>query len=261
MVSFLFGLFAVGLIWAVGIAWPASQGYHSLLDMMGDRMNRSYERPYDRSVLRKDLMAAGFRMGDPVFIRIFKQDSRLEVWLARDKTFVLFRTYDICTFSGELGPKLAEGDRQSPEGFYQVAASQMNPNSRHHLSFNLAFPNAYDRAHGRTGTFLMVHGGCSSIGCYAVTDEKVDEIYAMVEAAHRRGQREVPVHIFPFEMNEVNLAAYREHRWFDYWLNLKTGHDLFEETRVPPRVGVCGKTYVFGQDVEGEGCIPITGWG
>ena len=260
---YLIGFTLVLGVWLGGFVWPKSQGYYSIIDLVKDRTNRAYSRPYDRDILRADLVAGGFRLGDAAFVRLFKHENRLELWMAPQGgggRFKLFRTYDICKFSGELGPKLKEGDRQSPEGFYQIAASQMNPNSRHHLSFNLAFPNVFDRAHERTGTFLMIHGGCSSIGCYAVTDEKVDEIYAIVEAAQNRGQDEVPVHIFPFEMNDDMMDRFSEHRWADFWRNLKTGYDLFERDKVPPVVGVCEQTYVFNEETKQAGCQLVAGW-
>ena len=263
-VPYIVGLGVVLVAWIGVFAWPMSQGYHSLIDLIRDKTDRSYTRPFDRDDLRADLVAAGFRFGDAAFIRIFKQESRLELWMASTKgngAFELFRTYEICNYSGDLGPKLREGDRQSPEGFYQIAASQMNPNSRHHLAFNLAFPNVFDRAWDRTGTYLMVHGGCSSIGCYAVTDEKVDQIYAIVEAAQQRGQREVPVHIFPFAMDAANLTKFAGHRWAGFWQNLKTGYDLFEADKVPPIVGVCDKAYVFGDETNTENCELVSGWG
>lgn len=263
MLFYIVGFSLVGTLVAGAIIWPRQAGYYSLIDMMGDKFDTSYSRPFDRADLRADLLTAGFRIGDPSFIRIFKAESRLELWMAHggeNTPFALFRTYDICKFSGDLGPKLAEGDHQSPEGFYQIGASQMNPNSRHHLSFNLAFPNAYDQALARTGTYLMVHGGCSSVGCYAVTDEKVDEIYAIVEAAHRRGQSEVSVHIFPFVMNDEAMATYGGHRWIGFWENLKTGYDLFEKNKVPPMVGVCEINYVFGEDTTQENCDLVSGW-
>lgn len=259
---YIIGISLVLIVWIGGFAWPMSQGYYSIVDLVRDRTDRSYTRPYDRVGLRSDLVEQGFRLGDAAFIRIFKRESRLELWMAGGgDAFELFRTYDICNFSGELGPKLQEGDRQSPEGFYQIAASQMNPNSRHHLSFNLAFPNVFDQAWDRTGTYLMVHGGCTSIGCYAVTDEKVDEIYAIVEAAQNRGQSEVPVHIFPFEMEAGAMAQFDGHRWAEFWANLKTGYDLFEQNKVPPVVGVCDKSYVFGDDARQAGCQLVSGWG
>ena len=151
----------------------------------------------------------------------------------------------MCTWSGALGPKLKEGDGQSPEGFYFIKPSSLNPNSSYHLSFNLGFPNAYDRAHGRTGSYLMVHGDCVSIGCYAMTDEGIEKIYAGVEGAFAGGQSFIRVHVFPFEMTEQNLAAKSENPNHGFWTNLKTGWDWFERERIPPNLSVANKTYRF----------------
>ncbi len=189
--------------------------------------------------------------GPELFIRIIKTtDTRdkgeLQLWKrGADDKFALDRRFDICTWSGELGPKLKEGDGQSPEGFYFIKPSSLNPNSSYHLSFNLGFPNAYDRAHGRTGSFLMVHGDCVSIGCYAMTNAGIEEIYADVEAAFAGGQAFIRVHIFPFEMTAENLEAQRGHKNHDFWENLKTGWEWFERENQPPNVSVRDKTYIF----------------
>lgn len=258
---FAVGLAALGALWLVGVAWPLTEGYPSLLHWLKDRIIASSEPRFDRDRLRDDLVAAGFVLGDRAHIRIFKQEKRLELWLQRrDGRFALFRGYDICRFSGGLGPKLREGDRQSPEGFYRVSKSQLNPNSRHHLSFNLGFPNAYDRQLGRTGSALMVHGGCTSIGCYAITDEKVDEVYAVVEAALEAGQDAVDVHAFPFRMTEAALARESDNLWLPYWRNLKQGFDLFEATAMPPAVSACRGEYRFGAEAGGPGCVAIAAW-
>lgn len=190
-------------------------------------------------------------LSSDLFIRIIKTTAKtdrgvLQTWKRGENgQFYLDREFEICTWSGALGPKLKEGDGQSPEGFYFVRPSSMNPNSNYHLSFNLGFPNAFDRAHGRTGSFLMVHGACSSIGCYAMTNDGIDEIYSDVEAAFSGGQSFVRVHIFPFEMTEENLAAQIENPNYAFWANLKTGWDWFETKRRPPDVTVADKTYKF----------------
>lgn len=195
--------------------------------------------------LKSDLAAAGLELGQAAFIRIFKEEHELEVWLQQGQRFVLFRTYDICNYSGALGPKLKEGDRQSPEGFYAVDLSALNPNSSYHLSFNLGFPNDFDQANQRTGSFLMVHGDCVSVGCYAMTDAGIEEIYLIVEAALLNGQENVDVHAFPFRMTEERLNSEQTSIWFGYWQNLKTGYDLFERTHVPPHVFVTNQAYTF----------------
>jgi murein L,D-transpeptidase YafK len=191
------------------------------------------------------LAAAGVGMGVPVYVRIFKLEHELEIWVEKDGRFVRFATYPICLWSGRLGPKLKEGDRQAPEGFYTVDAEQLNPNSVMHRSFSLGFPNLYDQAHGRTGSFLMVHGGCASVGCYAVTHPVVDEIWRLVTGALDKGQPRFAVHAFPFRMTESNLMLRRGSKWDGFWADLKTGYDLFERSHIPPVVSVCNGRYVF----------------
>jgi murein L,D-transpeptidase YafK len=258
---FAIGLAIVGVVYVLGIGWPLTQGYPSLLHWLGDRIIADLGQRFDRGKLFADLGAAGFALGDPVHVRILKREKRLEVYLQRAAgRFERFRSYEICTFSGELGPKLKEGDRQAPEGFYRVGKKQLNPNSRHHLAFNLGFPNAHDSQLGRTGSELMVHGGCSSTGCYAITDESVDEVYAMVEAALERGQEAVDVHIFPFALTATALAAEGGNTWLDFWRNLKDGYDLFEAQGVPPKVAACRGKYQFGADAEGDECVAIAAW-
>lgn len=187
----------------------------------------------------------------PIMMRIFKQEGMLEVWKARGNgRYSLVKEYEICKWSGQLGPKFKEGDRQAPEGFYNISAHQMNPNSSYYLSFNMGFPNNFDRAHGRTGSHLMVHGGCSSAGCYSMTDEYMIEIYAFAREAHRGGQKAFQVQAFPFRMTAENMAAHRDSAHFEYWQMLKSGYDHFELTKQPPKVDVCEGRYVFNQVAE-----------
>ncbi len=191
------------------------------------------------------LASHGVKLGTPVFIRIFKRDFELELWMMRDGRFHRFATYPICRWSGKLGPKIATGDHQAPEGFYTVDAGALNPNSRWHRSFNLGFPNAFDSAFGRTGSFLMVHGGCGSVGCYAMTNAVIGEIWRVVKAALNGGQRRFQVQVFPFRMSEANLERYQDSRHKAFWREIKAGHDAFEAEYLPPRVRVCGKRYQF----------------
>jgi murein L,D-transpeptidase YafK len=182
----------------------------------------------------------------PILIRIFKSEAEMEIWKQKDDgRFHLFKTYEICRFSGKLGPKRREGDRQAPEGFYTVAEKQMNPWSRNHLAFNIGYPNTFDRAHGRTGSLIMVHGGCSSIGCYAMTDEAVQDIYALSRDAFEGGQEAFQIQAYPFRMTDENMAKHRKDKWFDFWANLKEGYDYFETTHLEPKVDVCGKRYMI----------------
>jgi murein L,D-transpeptidase YafK len=206
------------------------------------------------------LAAAGFAAGDPVFLRIFKEERVMEIWLRRGAQFELFETVPVCSFSGGLGPKQREGDQQSPEGFYAVGRAQLNPNSAYHLAFNLGFPNAYDRWLKRTGSHLMVHGNCASIGCYAMTDIGIDDIYTLVAAALEAGQPSVSVHIFPFRLTDAALAAHAGSPWDGFWANLQEGYAAFEATRVPPAVFACSGRYVFGADGISDACTRISSW-
>ncbi len=202
-----------------------------------------------RPALEQDLSAVGLKFGDPVFIRIFKDERVLEFFVQNKATgkFDLFRTYPIAAASGKLGPKLAEGDWQVPEGFYFVPPDAMNPNSQFHLSFNIGFPNAFDQSLGRTGSAIMVHGNSVSIGCAAMTDEKIEEIYTLCDAAHHGGQAFFRVHIFPFRMSEEKMREMSGGPWEEFWKNLREGYDLFEKTHVPPEVSVADGRYQFGR--------------
>jgi murein L,D-transpeptidase YafK len=206
----------------------------------------------DLADLNGRLATQGLTAGAPVFIRIFKREFELELWLKRDDRFERFAVYPICRWSGRLGPKIVEGDSQAPEGFYTVDSKALNPASRWHRAFNLGFPNAFDRAHQRTGSFVMVHGGCGSIGCYAMTDAVVDEIWRLVTTALKGGQRRFHVHVFPFRMTEENLEKRAGAEWASFWRNLKAGYDAFEESRVPPRVSVCRGRYVVAPAPNGS---------
>lgn len=197
----------------------------------------------DLAKLRQRLKEENLELGSAVFMRIFKREHELELWIKRDNKFVLFETYPICRWSGRLGPKLKQGDRQAPEGFYTVSRGQLNPNSRWYRSFNLGYPNLLDRSYGRTGDYLMVHGGCSSIGCYAMTNPVMGELWEFITHAFRGGQKRFHVHVFPFRMTEKNLAIHSGHQWHAFWSDLKAGYDLFEASRVPPQISVCRKRY------------------
>lgn len=207
----------------------------------------------DGAALDKRLKDQGMRLGAPVLVRIFKAEFELEIWLMRDGRFERFATYPICRWSGDLGPKFRHGDHQAPEGFYAVGTASLNPNSRWHRSFNLGFPNAFDAANGRSGSFLMVHGGCSSVGCYAMTNAGIDEIWRIVTAALDGGQKAFQAQAFPFRMTDANFARHASHPHVAFWRELQRGNDLFEAAHLPPRVGVCGGRYVFEAGTAGPG--------
>jgi murein L,D-transpeptidase YafK len=202
------------------------------------------------------LAIKGMKQESPIFVRIFKEESELEVWKVKDGRFQHFRTYSICAWSGELGPKVQQGDRQAPEGFYTVSRGQMNPHSLYHLAFNIGFPNAFDHANGHSGSALMVHGNCKSAGCYAMTDAFIEEIYILARDAFNAGQTRFHVQAFPFRMTADNMQRHRDNRWFPFWVKLKEGYDAFEATGKPPVVKVCGRQYLVNVSFPGAAGDP-----
>lgn len=200
----------------------------------------------------------GMKAEAPIFVRVFKEESELEVWKLRDDgRFYHFKTYPICNWSGDLGPKERQGDKQAPEGFYTVSQQQMNPNSSFHLAFNLGYPNNYDKAHRRTGEFLMVHGKCKSAGCYAMTDALIEEIYALAREQFIAGHESFQVHAYPFRMTAENLARHRKHKWYPFWATLKEGYDYFETTRQTPEIAVCERRYLVNVKFLGNAATRV----
>jgi murein L,D-transpeptidase YafK len=194
----------------------------------------------------------------PILVRLFKEEAELEVWKkTRDGQFALLKTYPICRWSGDLGPKKKEGDRQAPEGFYTITPAQMNPNSNYYLAFNTGYPNTYDRSWGYTGSELMVHGDCSSRGCYAMTDEQIQEIYALVRESFFGGQKEFQFEAFPFRMTALNMAKHRNNPSFAFWKMIKEGYDHFEATHQEPKVAVCERHYVFDATAPDNASRPL----
>ncbi|MFN8830453.1 MAG: L,D-transpeptidase family protein [Labrys sp. (in: a-proteobacteria)] len=196
--------------------------------------------------LMAEMQAKGMTKASPILVRVYKQEAELEIWKQTNTgKFALLKTYPICRWSGQLGPKRVEGDRQVPEGFYSITASAMNPNSRFYLSYDLGYPNAYDRALGRSGGDIMVHGACSSRGCFSMTDQQMSEIYAVTREAFAGGQTNFQAQSFPFRMTPENFAKHRENPNIAFWKMLKVGYDHFELTRKPVDVAVCNGRYVF----------------
>ena len=187
----------------------------------------------------------GMQVGSPVFVRIFKEESELEIWKQRDDgRFYHFKTYPICNWSGDIGPKLIYGDKQAPEGFYTVTPGLMNPNSKFYVSFNVGYPNGFDKALGRTGDSVMVHGKCRSAGCYAMTDALMEEIYGITREALKAGQPGFQLHAFPFHMTDARMAQMKSNKWYPFWKTLKQGYDHFETYRIPPDIATCERRYV-----------------
>ncbi|MEO0617988.1 MAG: murein L,D-transpeptidase family protein [Pseudomonadota bacterium] len=209
--------------------------------------------------LRKQMQAGGFTWGAPVHVRIFKAENTLEIWMARNDRFARFKSLKICKWSGKLGPKFREGDEQSPEGVYAITRKHLLSRTKNHRAISLDFPNAYDRRHSRTGTYLQIHGGCGSVGCYAMTDRGIEEIYRLLDAALDGGQPRIMAHIFPFRMTEKNLTRRKTHPSHSEWAMLQPIYAAFERTRTVPAVRVCGRRYVLNSHGARppERCVPV----
>lgn len=223
-----------GVILAIALACTASTAAQ---DRAADAARRV------RPALEHDLAAAHLRFGAPVLLRIFKHESELELWIDDGARYRRFRTWPICTYSGGLGPKQRKGDGQAPEGFYSVGAGQLNPYSSYHLGLDLGYPNAYDRAHGRTGSLLMVHGDCVSIGCYAMGDAQIEQIYTLMAAALSHGQRRVEVHAFPFRFDAPPMRDWRAGEWGSFWRELEPAYIAVERTGLAPAITVVDGHY------------------
>jgi murein L,D-transpeptidase YafK len=210
--------------------------------------------------LAPELAPMGLKPGDPVFLRAFKEESELEIWMKpeQDPHYVLFKVHRLSVSAGQAGPKLREGDGQAPEGFYSATASSMRPETRHYLGIDLGYPNEYDRERGRTGSDLLIHAGGGAGVAYALSPETMNEVYALADAAFRGGQRELAIHLFPFRLTDARMDKVwaKPSRWAEEWVNLKEGYDFFENVRIPPRVEVEKERYGFrlasGENASGE---------
>jgi murein L,D-transpeptidase YafK len=250
------------IVLASGLDRPAHALDVVLNDVAPDRIQRQrsftrQELPLpgtpDLTRLDERLRAQDLAEGRPIYIRIFKAESELELWMQNGKgTFSRLATYPICHWYGSLGPKLKEGDKQSPEGFYRVGAPQTRLVGRWRKAFNLGFPNLHDQRLNRTGSYILIHGGCSSVGCFAMTDPVQDEIYRLATAALAKGQERFSVHVFPFRMTAENMQRYAGHAGSDTWADLKPAYDSFERTHVPPRIALCGLRYKIADGLPGE---------
>ncbi|HEV7435362.1 MAG TPA: murein L,D-transpeptidase family protein [Pseudorhizobium sp.] len=239
---------ALALMLATALA-----GCNDTLDSVDlSHVKNKVEQPLPSRILA-EMQKKNMPRNSPIMMRIFKEEGVLEVWKAKaDNRFDVIASYSICAWSGKLGPKVKEGDRQAPEGFYNLTPAHLNPNSKYYLAINTGYPNRFDQAHGRTGSNLMIHGACSSSGCYSMTDEQVLEIYAFARDAFKGGQTAVQLQAFPFRMTAENMARHRDSEHINFWKNLKAGYDNFEVTKRPPEVAICEKKYVFNQQINGQ---------
>lgn len=194
----------------------------------------------------QELKQKGFAAGQPIFVRIFKLPGTLEIWMNKGRGgYDLFKSYQICNYSGFPGPKVNEGDWQSPEGFYSVSAKQMKPNSQYHLAFDIGYPNEFDTSKNRSGNLIMVHGDCQSVGCFAMGDHRIEEIYMLAHAALMKGQERFSVHIFPFAMTDKNMNKFATSPWIKFWKTLEPAYSIFEKSKQIPEVAVANGEYVI----------------
>lgn len=262
------GLARAGLVAAALAAAVPGAGAITieLTDVAPDRIERQRANAEGRLPLANTpdvgrlagrLADAGVKSGAPMLMRIFKEQSELEIWLEKGDRFHLFATYPICHWSGTLGPKLREGDKQTPEGFYTITNRQLRHIGRWPRALNLGFPNAFDRAHKRDGSYILMHGGCSSVGCFAMTNPVIGEIYGLANAAIKNGQRHVPVHVFPFRMTDEALSRHASSPWHGFWSTLQEGYTSFERTKRPPRVSVCEGQYRVEDALPKSAAAPV----
>jgi murein L,D-transpeptidase YafK len=237
---------------AIGLAIAACAWIAGCDDSYLDQSSGRSQQPISSATLA-EMDKLDTTPSAPTLIRTYKKEAELEIWKMKSNgEYALLKTYPMCRWSGQLGPKKREGDMQVPEGFYSIAPGQMNPNSHYYLAFNVGYPNAYDRAYGRTGGNVMVHGVCSSAGCFSMTDEQVADIYAIARDSFAGGQREIQLQSYPFHMTAENMAKFRLDPNIAFWKNLKDGSDHFEVTKNEPSVLVCGKHYVFDATAKDE---------
>ena len=237
---------------AISVQRATAERFERRRAVKASRLQVPLPNPPDTTQVLTRLATTGVEFGAPVMLRVFKAESELEVWVEKDGAYVPFAVYPICYWSGKIGPKLREGDRQAPEGFYTITAGQLHHGGRWRRSLDIGYPNVFDRVNGRTGSLILVHGGCDSVGCFAMTDAVNAELYDLVSASLRRGQEHVPVHVFPFRMTEANVAAHSNGAWKEFWADLKLGYDAFERTRRAPHVTVCGHRYRIADGKEGS---------
>jgi len=255
---------AVAVLGHIGTASALSLDIKDITDLRMERKkaNASGKLPLpgtpDLDRLDQRITEKGVAQDAPLFIRVFKAESEMEVWTGDESgNYTLFATYPICYWSGTLGPKQKEGDKQAPEGFYTITMEQsIHKGTRWPKSLNVGYPNAFDKVNLRSGSYILIHGGCASIGCFAMTNKVSQEVYKLATDALDAGQPHIPIHVFPFRMTEANLAKYDAPQWRSFWANLKEGHDLFERTHRPPRVSVCGPRYVFSSASRMEAANP-----
>ena len=212
--------------------------------------------------LKERLKAIGYEGKIRLYVRIFKEEKTLEIWMQSKGIYKLYKSFEVCNYSGKLGPKVVEGDKQAPEGFYHVPAEDVLWSSRKWpRALNLSFPNGFDALKKRTGSYLLIHGGCSSEGCYALKNGPMSILYDLVSIALKSGQTILPIHIFPFRLTDKNWARHLPQnagkKWGAFWKGMQPAYDGFQSNRTIPSIFVCQTGYqVFSSyQFEEEGAL------
>jgi len=214
-----------------------------------DRVKNAYDEKW--ITLQADLKKAGVKGKFDLYIAAYKTEGKFEVWLktSAQQPYQLFKTYDFCAHSGTLGPKVFEGDLQTPEGFYHI--NVFNPESNFHLSLGINYPNKVDAVrtgkNQKPGGDIYIHGACATVGCIPLTDEKIKEVYILAVEAQNAGQKEIPVHIYPFKLTNANLkkysAIYPQHK--SLWETLQLGYTYFEQHKSLPIINQVKGNYIM----------------
>lgn len=202
-----------------------------------------------KPLLEAELESMGLKLGDPVFLRVIKEEQVIEVWMQAERglDYVHYKTYLLCRPAGPAGPRVSGRDLQLPEGFYGVTLHSLRPWHRHYLAFEMGYPNAADRQQHRPGRAVLVQGDCVGAGSLALNNPNMEELYTLVAAALAAGQGSVFVHLFPFRLTDsrMNQELANQSPWIDFWGNLKEGYDYFEIVRQPPSPSVKAGRYGF----------------
>jgi len=172
---------------------------------------------------------------EAIYIRSFKSELELELWVYEKDKYFLFRQYDVCAGSGSLGPKNKQGDRQVPEGFYFI--DRFNPLSKFWLSLGINYPNQADAARSTAndlGGDIFIHGSCSTVGCLPMNDENIKEIYLLSILAKNKGQENIPVHILPYRFTDLNKAIFSfNFSYLELWNILEKSYNYFNKHKLP----------------------------
>ncbi|MFT4153262.1 L,D-transpeptidase family protein [Parafilimonas sp.] len=228
-------------------AQPSFMNYQASFPRVSEALNRKAD------TLKKQLAAAGLQWPvKQMYIRSFKYDSQLEVWVrnSQGEPFKLFKTYSVCALAGTLGPKRMQGDYQVPEGFYYI--NEFKPNSNYHMSLGLNYPNASDKIVCTTnrlnpGGDIYIHGSCITVGCIPIQDPQIEELYILAMSAKSNGQDFIPVHIYPIRFSNPKSIAYLEKVTKEqpglqaFADKLKEVYDYFEKEKRLPVISIDDK--------------------